>query len=335
MGETVLRSEAPEGERSGAESRPGRRGRGQPERSVPPFAILKTSTGQEVRLELGGLIGRGPNADLQFADPRVSVAHAGVDIRDGHLCLLRYRGRLWVRGARAPDPLRLHSGLVVELASGLWVRVVEVHVPTLVPTLQVGDAPAVLLGHEVWHLDEHGALRWGPSPDRPLIWSTYGRWYVRLPDQPVVELTDGEGVDVEGVRLGFQMQAPADAGGFATRQEDIPPILVRSLFEETVIEVEGRPIVRLHRISHKVIRELGRLTACHEVRAVHWRELAGRVWTPTQDHQKRWESKKSELHDELRRFALPVDLFRTDQGLVQLNLRSCDRFELVDGHLDA
>jgi len=301
--------------------------------TVRPRIEVTSSMGIAGTLRLGAMIGRGPNADLQLPDPRVSVAHAGLALREGRLCLLRYRGPLWVGGTQAGDPLPLHEGLVVELASDVWIRIVELHLPDEVPVLQVADHRPQLLGEDVWHIDENGVLRWGARSSRPIVWDAHDTWYVREPGGEAIELPHGEAIVVADHAVLFRMQPRREASESGTRQEEVPPLTIRSRFEETEIRVQDRPVVHLHGILHRIVRELGRLTVTEEVRTVHWRDLTERVWPRHPDPQKLWERRKLELRDRLRDHGLPPSLFRSNQGLLQLELRPEDRFELRDPHL--
>lgn len=292
---------------------------------------IGSSEGPSAVLRPGALVGRGPNADLQLADPRVSVGHAGVDLRYGQLCLLRYRGTLWVGGKEASDTVIAHKGLEVKLASDIAIRITEVYVPDTVPTLAVDDRGPIPLFESVWHLEEWGAPRWGSAPDRPVIFDALGSWYVREPGQAPRALPEGAWVSVAGHRLRFAMLPRSEAGDSTHKPHEVPPLTIQSSFEETLVQIEGRPPIRLYGVSHRVIRELGRLTVHDEVCSVHWLDVAERVWQ--QNHQKRWEHKKVALQKELGDLGLPPDLFRTDRGVVQLHLRPGDQFELRDPHL--
>ncbi len=76
-------------------------------------------------LAADALVGRSPAAALRIDDPRVSTVHAELSWRDAGLVLLARGGRLLV-GGRALREVVLAPGLVVEVAPGLGLEVVEV-----------------------------------------------------------------------------------------------------------------------------------------------------------------------------------------------------------------
>lgn len=297
-----------------------------------PLVKIESSLQTEGLLRLGEMIGRGPNAHLQLPDPRVSVAHAGLALRAGHLCLLRYRGRMWVGGREAGDAVRLQRGMTIGLAPAVWIRVADLCLPEMVLALEVGAERPVALGQSHWHLDERG-LREGPSGSHPLLWEAHDAWYVREPEGTPIRLEENEWVTVAGRSLRLVRIPRVEASEVGTVKAVSPPLTIRSWREETVIEVRGEAPVYLNGVLHRIVRELGRLTATDEIRAVHWREVAGRVWGPAHNHQRQWERRKVELANELRSQQLPLQLFRSDQGVVQLQLREQDRFELHDANL--
>ncbi|MEN0065424.1 MAG: FHA domain-containing protein [Myxococcota bacterium] len=280
------------------------------------------------------MIGRAPNADFQLRDPHISVAHAGIDLRKGQLCLLPYRGPVWFGGKRVSDALNLQKGLMCELGAGLWIRVTDLECPPRVPTLQVDDAPPVLLGEPMWHLANGGLLRRGLQADRIHIWEAHNTWYLREPGRPARELEEEDWIEVGEHEVWLEFRTLEEAGAEGTKfGGDVPPLVIRSEEELTTIEVDGWTPIHLVGLSHRVIRELGRLTVVEQVGPKHWRDLAMKLWLPTQNHERRWDRTKNGVRRRLLAYNLPPDLYQTDQGIVQLHLRECDRFELLDPSL--
>ena len=302
---------------------------------TPPTAssdvgvTFELSEGRTIRLGLGAMIGRGRNADLQLVDPRVSVAHAGIGLRAGGLWLLTYRGRVWVEGALRGD-IPLQEGQRIELAPGIGLRVMELHVPQMLTTLTVGGV-AFTVDHAVWHIDEAGALRPGSEIDRPMMWEAHGTWYASAPEGRTRDLPVGEDVDLAGHLVRLDRKTPSDA---STRQtvEELAPIEVRCHADETEIRIADRAPARLRRTSHLVFQALGRLTATTG-RPVHWMVLAQAVWTAPNQLERLetlWPQKRKRLYQELQDEGLPTWLLRTEGGLVQLGLRPDDRFHDCD-----
>ncbi|MEN0061278.1 MAG: FHA domain-containing protein [Myxococcota bacterium] len=277
-------------------------------------------------LGLGAVVGRGPYADLQLRDPAISVAHAGVGLRGGALWLLAYRGRVWVDGTRRDD-VKLIRGMRIEFAPGVALRVVELCLPDLVPTLKVDEGPEHPMDHLAWHLDADGELQPGDLADWPAVWGAEGVWYAREPGGPVVELEPGEPVVLDGRNVTLMLRSRVAASMSGTRTE-VPPIEVHCHHDETEIRIEGRSPVRLYQRSHDILRQLGRLTA-GTGRPVIWMALAERVWNlPNQQGRldSLWPQKRTRLYAELVNKRVPTWLVRCEGGLVQLALRPEDRF---------
>ncbi|MEM6929298.1 MAG: hypothetical protein AAF602_20335 [Myxococcota bacterium] len=279
------------------------------------------------RLGLGAMVGRGRNADLQLPDPHISVAHAGVALRAGQIWLLRYRGRLWVDGAERND-LALRKNMRIELAPGVRLRVLAVHPPTEVTTLSIRGIERTV-PPMAWHLDEAGELRAGVVAGRPEIWEAEGVWYGRGGDRMVRQLIEGEAITLDGHDVILNVRTAAEASLPATLQE-LPPVSIFAHSDETVICVQGRAPVALRRVSHDVVRTLGRLTAASQA-AVHRDDVCKIVWSAQEDRWGTlWPQKRKRLLDELGKANLPTWLIRSSPPLVQLVLREGDSFHDLD-----
>lgn len=102
-----------------------------------PTANLALPSGDLVVVTVGDIIGRSHTAAVQIDDPRVSVAHAMVDVRKGRACLLRLRRALYVDGVEASS-VTLKPGTRIGLSpdADLAISVQAVQVPTHVLTLE-------------------------------------------------------------------------------------------------------------------------------------------------------------------------------------------------------
>lgn len=296
--------------------------------NTAPWVCFERADGRRVRLGPGGIIGRSPASDLPILDPHVSVAHAGVSLRAGRLCLLGYRGRVWVDGVEHRD-VELSIGAVIGFPGGSALRIVDLHLPDEFPALQVEGGPEFTVDQATWHVTEEGWLRPGHSTEHPTLWEADGTWYCRVDDEPV-ELVPGEWLDTGRHRVRLALQEPGEAGETSTEVAAELPVTIHSYAEETVIQVGDASPVHLHRTSHAVVRELGRLTAA-EGRAVHWTDVAERVWRGEKQKLDRlWQQKRSRMRHEFLRHGLPLWLIRTSDGLVRLQLRPEDSFSLHD-----
>jgi len=294
-----------------------------------PSVVFERVGGETVEVGLGGLIGRGIDADLQLADPRVSVAHSGISLRKGALQLLAYRGRHWIRGIEYGDVV-LRPGLVIEFATGVTLTVREVRLPALLPTIQIDDRPAWPVDSRAWHIDASGNLREGRNEERPQMWDSHGDWYVQAPGEDAVGLCIGDSVDVGGHRVTLELYTPEAASDAGTARDDPPSIEIHSYVSETELHFPDRPIVRLRQNNHTLIRELGRRTA-HTGQTVPWMEIAEAIWpNPNQKHDKLWYRQRSRLVVVLARHGITLRLVRSDGGQVRLELREQDRFHLHD-----
>lgn len=102
-----------------------------------PSAHLALPSGDTVVVTVGDIIGRSRTASVHIDDPRVSIAHAMVDVRSGRACLLRLRRSLYVDG-REVSSVILKPGIRIGLCpdNELTLTVQEVQIPTHVLTLE-------------------------------------------------------------------------------------------------------------------------------------------------------------------------------------------------------
>src|SRR5688572_12986358 len=98
------------------------------------YVALRMADGTVVKLSPGALIGRLSSADLRFAEPTVSEAHALVSLRGRELKLLALRRWFEVGGHRLSE-LSLAAGQHIHLAEHIVLVVEEVHVASRILAL--------------------------------------------------------------------------------------------------------------------------------------------------------------------------------------------------------
>ena len=151
--------------------------------------VLQLPDGTQRTLFHGDLVGRLWSAALRLDDARISEAHAMVSNRGREMKLLALRGRFMIDGRVGTDAA-LQVGMVITLAPGIDLQVVEVNAPRsvllvsaegLAPrgvpgvlSLYGGAAPRFRTG---WKPDAHGYLwpreRAGCVPESlPSRWRT-------------------------------------------------------------------------------------------------------------------------------------------------------------------
>lgn len=260
----------------------------------------------------GAIIGRLWTADLHLPDPRVSEAHALVSLRDGQVVLLSLRRRLGVAGAPQTE-VALRAGLVVELAPGLHLRVLDVRAPAEVLAVRLGDGPPqALLGACAVVAGAPWRLVPGQPADAALtLWSDGQGWWAAAPGRPgapvgpesALGLPDGATARFETVRLGGA--APTGAAPELAPAPAGPLRLVARYDSVEVGPVGGAPT----HFGGRPARILAELVAMGG--PVGWEVVAREVWRDEPDLtalRRSWDSALHRLRGRLRACGVRDDL---------------------------
>ena len=275
---------------------------------------LQLPDGGAVTLEDGDLVGRSAKAALVLDDPRVSDAHAMVNLRGGALMLLSLRRRIAVEGR----PLRevvLREGLRVSFAEGLELTVRRVDVPERVAALHSAATGTRLLGSVASIVDSPAGLRIAGrfEPDAAAhLWRVGEGWRLGLPEQPPRSLSIGEAFSVGAVVLTL-MAVPSSAQGTMTRTEGAIAAPLRLVAAWDVAELhraEAPPLV-LNGLSARILSELVALGG-----SAHWLTVAGEVWDdpPDPSLRARWDVALNRLRAKLRGAGIRSDLVTMGGG---------------------
>ncbi len=282
--------------------------------------------GREHDLVPGDLVGRLWTAALQIDDGRISEAHALVSLRDGRLQLIALRGAFAVRGKRL-EQVVLEPGLEIQLARGLHLQVIELHLPEHVLGLEGPGLPrqtlpgvaSILAGPRLvagWRED---ALVW--------CWATGDG--VRLEqDGQRRELRAGDELSLGGQTLRAVAIPLQTAGRAATRRQGSlqRPLLIAAHFDTVQIHRAGLPPVP---VGGKPARLISELVAVGT--SLSWQALAQELWPDEEDLnllRGRLDVVLSRLRRKLRARGIRSDLVQPDgAGQFKLLLYEQDRVE--------
>ncbi len=293
-----------------------------------PFVRVRLPDGSLADLEHGDLIGRVATAALPMDDPRVSEAHALVSLREGRFHLLALRRMLAVDG-QARSEVRLEAGVVVELADGLGLEVVDVALPTSVWVLETLGLPRTTLPSVVslWGLPGPKVVgRWDPEAPG-LLWASPSGWRLRCHGAERI-LTDGAVFEVEGhsFRVRDLPLDPSDRQATLLPGGVHAPLLVVASFDSVQIHRDGEPVLVLSGVAARLVSELAAMGG-----PVSWRVVASQLWRDDADDlslRRRWDVCLVRLRARLRAARVRPDLIRSDgSGVVELVLRPEDRLE--------
>jgi hypothetical protein len=274
---------------------------------------LRLEDGECVELGYGALVGRSSVATLRLDDPRVSEAHALVSVRRGELVLCSLRRMLGVRGRPVQDVV-LKPGMVIELAPGLFVEVVDVMRPERVLAMEVEG-----LGR--WVLPEAASLHVGPppmavprfEPDAALhVWWNGDAWRARARGRDVGEVGAGDVVSLDTVDVRF---VEVDLPSSATTPSQGPleaPLRIVAWYDGVEIHREGREPVTFGGVTARILSELVVLAG-----PVEWHVVAKEVWRESIDVlelRHRWDVSLGRLRARLRDAGLRSDRVRADGG---------------------
>ncbi|TNF36551.1 MAG: helix-turn-helix domain-containing protein [Deltaproteobacteria bacterium] len=282
---------------------------------------------RQVQLGPGDIIGRLPSAALQVADPRVSEAHAMLSLRAGELVLLALRRRFAIGGEPRAQVV-LEPGLELELAEGVALHCVAVHLPDTVLAVRAAGLPDL-------PLPPVATLLPGPPPrvlaapkrGGAVVWSEAERFLLQQAGEPARPVADGDRVTVDGVVFTFFALPVSQLMATETASLDTHPAMTLELFYDVVhIHQAGQPRVTLRGVGARLLSELALLG-----QPVSWETVAGELWDASTDRsllRGRWDMAVGRLRHRLRDAGLPPHLLYTDgSGNIELRLRPADVIE--------
>lgn len=287
-------------------------------------AIFRLSDGTTAALGHGDLIGRLETAALHLGDPRISEAHAMVSLRGPSLKLLALRGRLYVAGQPLSD-IDLVPGLVIDLADGLALTVLDVIAPHSVPTLGLGEHDARFVTGVCSLVDSAPAvLRSGFVPGaHAWFWPEDDRILVRRPGFADTALAPGEDVEIAGARVHVRQAAVRDRSYETTlrpsAEASSEPLEIVARFTSAHVCRKGERTVVIAGIPGRMLSELAATGV-----PIGWAELAREIWPDERSERAlraRWDVNLNRLRKKLLGAGIPGDLVRSDGvGNVELCL---------------
>lgn len=287
---------------------------------------LQVGSQAPVTLFHGDLIGRLWSAALCVRDPRVSEAHAMISVRDQQLVVLALRRRIRVDGQPAAE-LALTAGRTFELADGLPVRVVEVHLPDEVVGVRAPEVPLQVV-HGSCSLYAGGRPRVASGYD-PLadgwIWSDGARWTGLSRGGAPRVLAPGDSLIAGGVP--FEIEVTRLTSAAATRAEDADerPLRIVAWYDTVDLGPVGGEAHTIGGIGARLISELVAVGG-----PAPWEAIARALWrdaAPDADLRHAWDVQTSRLRARLRALGLRGDLVSVVGGQVALRLRPGDQVE--------
>jgi len=290
--------------------------------------VVTVDDGPAHTLHPGDLIGRLATAALRVDDPRVSEAHALVSLRDGELMLLGLRGVLAVDRKRH-SKLVLVPGLVVRLAKGLHLTVLETHLPAEALALVLDDhPPQLLMGSAASLLTEPEpglSLRFEPEAAAQL-WSDGAGWRLRADGAPAVALVPGEVLEIDGHRVEVVtvplQRANQDATVLGGRMH--PPLRLVARYDTAHLHRDGHDPVLLSGIGARILGELVALGA-----PAPWTVVASQIWRdePVEHRlRRRWDVNLGRLRARLEQHGIRPNLVHSDgTGNIELVLLPGDQ----------
>lgn len=290
--------------------------------------VLRSADGHEATLVPGDFVGRTSAAALQLDDGRVSEAHAMVSLREGELQLLPLRGALAVNGEPVPHAV-LRPGVVVELALGVGVTCVEVHLPESIlgvegvglPRQMVPAVASVVLAARPrlvsgWREDAAAHL-----------WSSGDGFRLRA-GGATRAVDAGDVVELGATRLQFVAIPLGEAGPRTTRRHGDfgSPLHIVARYDTVHVSREGQAPVVFAGMQARLLSELVAMDG-----PVPWGILTAELWPEEDDaavRRGRLDALLLRLRRRLRAVGLRADLVRTDgAGTVELVKYANDRVE--------
>lgn len=287
-------------------------------------ARLRLPDGREVEIGPGELVGRTPHAAAMIDDPRVAEAHAIVSLRHGALHLLALR-RMVTAGGRPCHDVVLQPGVVVQLADGVPLTVLEVVPPSHVLGLAAPGQPVRLLAPVVSLVGTPPRVLGKPELDaHAQLWSIGPGWRLQLAGGAPRSVQAGDAFEVAGVRCSL-VAVPNDPGR-------PPPTTLGGVTRDALRVVVLGETVQLHRHEHEVLtiagtgaRIVAELVRCQGATA--WEILARAVWPEASGVltlRHRWDVALGRLRTRLRDEGVR-ELLRADgAGQLALELHEGD-----------
>ena len=291
------------------------------------YVQVQGPTGVVTNLLPGDVIGRHWASALQIEDRRVSEAHAMVSLRGSALHLLNLRGALRVDGKQVRDP-ELADGQSIELAPGVRLTVVQVHVPPEALWL-VGKGVEVQLSRGL-------CLRPGypvivePGQHREaelILWTDGVSWFADIGSQTSRPVVPGDTFRVNGWTGTIEARALETPA--LTQQRAQRALTVRSKYQTVHIwPPDGAPIT-VSGIIARMLHELIEIDG-----PVHWEVLADLVWpneAARYQLRRRYDTVIARLRRLLRDGGVRADLVRPDGcGNIEIIKYPEDTFILDD-----
>ena len=301
------------------------------------YVQIRLPDGNVVQLAPGSIIGRLSSAELRFADPNVSEAHALVTLRGRQLKLLALRRWFEVSGKRLSE-LVLATGQQIRLAPEVTLAVEDVFVaPTVLALDGFGPDPVELSAAVHAIVDREGALALdvGYAADAHAhVSSTTDGWVVHTATGAVHDLSEGIRFEIAGRTLSV-VAIDIDSGSPQSTLHaapTTPPLRIIARHDTVHIHPTGHPSAVLTGIGARIISELVAFGA-----PVPWSMVAHEIWgeaDPKDPNQERllrqnWDRNMRSLRARLRSVGVRDDLVRPDgHGNTELFLLPDD--EIVD-----
>ena len=252
-----------------------------------------------------------------------------VSLRGEELKLLALRGVFAIDGVRHTK-VTLRPGLVVDLAEGLSLEVLEVRLPDEVLALEGPGLPrTVLNGVCSVALDPRPSVQQGYVRSAPVrLWPGPDGWTVEVDGAPPRPLDAGDELSVGSLTLRTVGVALSDAELGATRREGglRTPLHLVARFDSVHVQRPGRPPLVLSGLQARLISELVAMDG-----PVPWDVLAKQLWPRVDDkhvRRRRLDLTLSRLRRRLDDEGVRKDLLRSDgAGHVELVLDPDDTVE--------
>ena len=292
------------------------------------YALIRGPEGQSVELAPGEFVGRSAGAALQLDDGRVSEAHAMVSLREGQLQLLPLRGALALAGEPVSH-VALRPGLVVDLAHGVHLTVMEVHLPGEVLGVEAEGLPRQMVP-SVASILMDGRIRMvtGWREDAVAhLWSTGEGFRFQAGAHPQ-SIGVGDTVQLGKRSLNFVAIPLGEAGPRTTRRmgDFGEPLHLVARFDTVQVHRDGRAPVIFAGMQARLLSELVAVDG-----PVSWSVLTLELW-PDEDEpglrRGRLDALLLRIRRRLRSAGLRADLVRTDgAGTIELVRYPHDRIE--------
>lgn len=275
----------------------------------------------------GDLIGRLWTAGLQIDDGRISEAHALISLRAGAFQLLALRGAFAVNG-KLLERVELVPGLVVQLARGVELQVVEVHLPDHVLALEGPGLPRQALPGVASLLPGPRLVAGWRQDALVHTWATGEGVRIQPVGEPRRPLNVGDRFHVDGTELVAVALPLGSAGNEATRRGGslARPLTVVAHFDTVHILRDGLPAVPLSGKQARLVSELAAVGT-----SLAWLELARLLWPDEADApllRARLDVVLTRIRRRLRARGVRDDLVRADgAGQIELVLYGQDTLQ--------